>query len=163
MASPNFREDYHVTRVELSHKEAGEVVDFTLEPKAKDTLFDSLRLSFRNGVINDMQMVDGVGQRPRRHRGRQRARLRGEQRARPLARPRERDEDQADHRSDVHERGDDAHPSVVGGHHRRSRRSLYVIQNRAHLRGGRAVLPVCDVDDVVAVDVEPPDARRRVG
>ncbi|HCL75393.1 MAG TPA: outer membrane lipoprotein carrier protein LolA, partial [Pseudomonas sp.] len=41
----------------------GEVVDFTLEPKAKDTLFDSLRLSFRNSVINDMQMVDGVGQR----------------------------------------------------------------------------------------------------
>jgi len=39
------------------------VVDFTLKPKAKDTLFDSLRLSFRGGVINDMQMVDGVGQR----------------------------------------------------------------------------------------------------
>ena len=48
---------------EVSHQEAGEVVDFTLKPKAKDTLFDSLRLSFRNGVINDMQMVDGVGQR----------------------------------------------------------------------------------------------------
>lgn len=48
---------------EVTHKEAGEVIDFTLTPKAKDTLFDSLRLSFRGGVINDMQMVDGVGQR----------------------------------------------------------------------------------------------------
>jgi outer membrane lipoprotein carrier protein len=48
---------------EVSHQQAGEVVDFTLKPKAKDTLFDSLRLSFRGGVINDMQMVDGVGQR----------------------------------------------------------------------------------------------------
>lgn len=47
----------------VSHREAGEVIDFTLEPKARDTLFDSLRLSFRNGVINDMQMIDGVGQR----------------------------------------------------------------------------------------------------
>ncbi|WP_313085024.1 outer membrane lipoprotein chaperone LolA [Pseudomonas sp.] len=48
---------------EVSHKEAGDVVDFTLTPKAKDTLFDTLRLSFRGDVINDMQMVDGVGQR----------------------------------------------------------------------------------------------------
>jgi outer membrane lipoprotein carrier protein len=48
---------------EVSHKEAGEVVDFTLKPKAKDTLFDNLRLSFRNGVINDMQLIDSVGQR----------------------------------------------------------------------------------------------------
>ena len=48
---------------EVSHREAGEVVDFTLRPKAKDTLFDNLRLSFRGGVINDMQMIDGVGQR----------------------------------------------------------------------------------------------------
>jgi len=48
---------------EVSHKEAGEVIDFTLRPKAKDTLFDNLRLSFRSGVINDMQMIDGVGQR----------------------------------------------------------------------------------------------------
>lgn len=48
---------------EVSHQAAGEVVDFTLKPKSKDTLFDSLRLSFRGGVINDMQMVDGVGQR----------------------------------------------------------------------------------------------------
>ncbi|TBU96059.1 outer membrane lipoprotein chaperone LolA [Stutzerimonas kirkiae] len=48
---------------EVSHKEAGEVVDFTLTPKAKDTLFDNLRLSFRGGVINDMQLIDSVGQR----------------------------------------------------------------------------------------------------
>ncbi|MCQ4299361.1 outer membrane lipoprotein chaperone LolA [Pseudomonas songnenensis] len=48
---------------EVFHKEAGEVVDFTLKPKAKDTLFDNLRLSFRNGVINDMQLIDSVGQR----------------------------------------------------------------------------------------------------
>ncbi len=48
---------------EITHKEAGDVVDFTLTPKAKDTLFDTLRLSFRGDVINDMQMVDGVGQR----------------------------------------------------------------------------------------------------
>ena len=48
---------------EVSHKEAGDVVDFTLKPKAKDTLFDNLRLSFRGGVINDMQLIDSVGQR----------------------------------------------------------------------------------------------------
>src|SRR5690606_38098504 len=48
---------------EVSHKEEGEVIDFTLKPKAPDTLFDSLRLSFRGGVINDMQLIDSVGQR----------------------------------------------------------------------------------------------------
>ncbi|MBA1273869.1 outer membrane lipoprotein chaperone LolA [Stutzerimonas azotifigens] len=48
---------------EISHKEAGDVVDFVLKPKASDTLFDSLRLSFRGGVINDMQLIDSVGQR----------------------------------------------------------------------------------------------------
>lgn len=48
---------------QISHKEAGDVVDFTLKPKAKDTLFDNLRLSFRKGVINDMQLIDSVGQR----------------------------------------------------------------------------------------------------
>ncbi len=48
---------------EVSYQEAGEVIDFTLRPKAKDTLFDNLRLSFRSGLINDMQMIDGVGQR----------------------------------------------------------------------------------------------------
>ncbi|TBW38365.1 outer membrane lipoprotein chaperone LolA [Azotobacter chroococcum] len=48
---------------EITYKEAGGVVDFILKPKAKDTLFDNLRLSFRNGVVNDMQLIDGVGQR----------------------------------------------------------------------------------------------------
>lgn len=48
---------------EISHKEGGSVVDFILKPKAKDSLFDNLRLSFRNGVINDMQLIDGSGQR----------------------------------------------------------------------------------------------------
>lgn len=48
---------------DVSYQEAGEVIDFTLRPKSKDTLFDNLRLSFRSGVINDMQMIDGVGQR----------------------------------------------------------------------------------------------------
>ncbi|WP_071872686.1 outer membrane lipoprotein chaperone LolA [Atopomonas hussainii] len=48
---------------EISVNEGGNVVDFILKPKAKDTLFDSLRLSFRNGTINDMQLIDAVGQR----------------------------------------------------------------------------------------------------
>ncbi|ACO78993.1 outer-membrane lipoprotein carrier protein [Azotobacter vinelandii CA] len=48
---------------EITHKEAGGVVDFILKPKSKDTLFDNLRLSFRDGVVNDMQLIDGVGQR----------------------------------------------------------------------------------------------------
>ncbi|WPC03224.1 outer membrane lipoprotein chaperone LolA [Pseudomonas benzenivorans] len=48
---------------EISHKEGGSVVDFTLKPKAKDSLFDSLRLSFRSGVLNDMQLIDSIGQR----------------------------------------------------------------------------------------------------
>ena len=48
---------------DITSKEAGEVKDFTLKPKTKDTLFDSLRLSFRSGKINDMQLIDSVGQR----------------------------------------------------------------------------------------------------
>ncbi|BAP46107.1 outer-membrane lipoprotein carrier protein [Pseudomonas sp. StFLB209] len=48
---------------DITSKEAGGVVDFVLKPKTKDTLFDNLRLSFRNGLINDMQLVDNVGQR----------------------------------------------------------------------------------------------------
>lgn len=48
---------------EISHKEGGSVVDFILKPKSRDTLFDSLRLSFRNGVLNDMQLIDSIGQR----------------------------------------------------------------------------------------------------
>ena len=48
---------------EISAKEQSGVIDFTLKPKTKDTLFDSLRLSFRNGLVNDMQLIDSVGQR----------------------------------------------------------------------------------------------------
>ena len=48
---------------EISHKEGGNVVYFILKPKSKDTLFDSLRLSFRNKVLNDMQLIDSIGQR----------------------------------------------------------------------------------------------------
>lgn len=48
---------------DISHQETSGVVDFVLKPKARDTLFDNLRLSFRNGVINDMQLIDSVGQR----------------------------------------------------------------------------------------------------
>lgn len=48
---------------DITSKQAGDVMDFTLKPKTKDTLFDSLRLSFRNGLVNDMQLIDSVGQR----------------------------------------------------------------------------------------------------
>ena len=48
---------------EISHKEGGNVIDFILKPKSKDSLFDSLRLSFRGGVLNDMQLIDSSGQR----------------------------------------------------------------------------------------------------
>ncbi|OLS61817.1 outer membrane lipoprotein chaperone LolA [Pseudomonas putida] len=48
---------------DVTSKEQGEVMDFELRPKTKDTLFDSLRLSFRRGLINDMQLIDSVGQR----------------------------------------------------------------------------------------------------
>ena len=48
---------------EVSYQETSGVADFILRPKAKDSLFDNLRLSFRNGVINDMQLIDSVGQR----------------------------------------------------------------------------------------------------
>lgn len=48
---------------DITLKEGGNVVDFILKPKAADSLFDSLRLSFRSGVINDMQLIDNVGQR----------------------------------------------------------------------------------------------------
>ena len=48
---------------DITSKEQGEVMDFVLKPKTKDTLFDSLRLSFRKGLVNDMQLIDSVGQR----------------------------------------------------------------------------------------------------
>lgn len=47
----------------ISWTEGGSVVDFTLTPKDEDSMFDNLRVSFSNGVINDMQMSDPVGQR----------------------------------------------------------------------------------------------------
>lgn len=47
----------------ITWEDSGNVIDFTLTPKVSDTLFDSLRLSFRDGIINDMQMSDAVGQR----------------------------------------------------------------------------------------------------
>ncbi|MBL4610134.1 MAG: outer membrane lipoprotein chaperone LolA [Pseudomonas sp.] len=43
--------------------ESGNIAEFLLTPKANDTLFDNLRLSFMDGRINDMQMSDAVGQR----------------------------------------------------------------------------------------------------
>ncbi|WP_324830982.1 outer membrane lipoprotein chaperone LolA [Pseudomonas saxonica] len=48
---------------DISSKQAGEVMEFTLKPKTKDTLFDSLNLSFRNGMINNMRLMDSGGQR----------------------------------------------------------------------------------------------------
>ncbi|QJI28650.1 outer membrane lipoprotein chaperone LolA [Pseudomonas sp. ADAK18] len=48
---------------DITSQQASGVINFTLKPTTKDTLFDSLRLSFRNGVINDMQLIDSVGQR----------------------------------------------------------------------------------------------------
>ena len=48
---------------DITSKDGGNVVDFILKPKDKDTLFDNLRISFRNGVVNDMQLIDSVGQR----------------------------------------------------------------------------------------------------
>ena len=47
----------------ITYKQSGNVTDFVLKPKTSDTLFDSLRLSFRGNVINDMQLIDSVGQR----------------------------------------------------------------------------------------------------
>lgn len=48
---------------DISSKEQGEVMDFTLKPKTKDSLFESLRLSFRRGLVNDMQLIDTTGSR----------------------------------------------------------------------------------------------------
>ncbi len=48
---------------DISSKEQGEVLDFVLKPKTRDTLFDSLSLSFRKGLVNNMRLVDSVGQR----------------------------------------------------------------------------------------------------
>ncbi|WP_411388980.1 outer membrane lipoprotein chaperone LolA [Pseudomonas sp. MPB23] len=48
---------------EITSKQTSNVIEFTLKPKAKDTLFDTLNLSFGNGVINNMRLIDSVGQR----------------------------------------------------------------------------------------------------
>ncbi|MBS7326578.1 MAG: outer membrane lipoprotein chaperone LolA [Thiopseudomonas sp.] len=47
----------------IEYSENGSVSDFFLTPTANDTLFDSLRLSFKDGQIHDMQLTDAVGQR----------------------------------------------------------------------------------------------------
>ena len=43
--------------------QSGGIEDFSLTPTDADSMFDDLRLSFNDGVINDMQMSDPVGQR----------------------------------------------------------------------------------------------------
>ncbi|MPR02798.1 outer membrane lipoprotein chaperone LolA [Pseudomonas sp. MAFF 212408] len=48
---------------EITSKQTSNVIEFVLKPKSKDTLFDSLQLSFGNGVINNMRLIDSVGQR----------------------------------------------------------------------------------------------------
>lgn len=48
---------------DISSTQQGEVMNFTLKPKTKDTLFDALNVSFRKGLINNMQLFDSVGQR----------------------------------------------------------------------------------------------------
>ena len=48
---------------DITYTEGGNVVDFVLTPKVNDSMFETLRLSFRDGVINDMQMNDPIGQR----------------------------------------------------------------------------------------------------
>ena len=52
------QENFHI---ELSASSS--VQDFTLTPRDADAMFDSLRVSFSDGVINDMQLSDPVGQR----------------------------------------------------------------------------------------------------
>ncbi|SER72978.1 MULTISPECIES: outer membrane lipoprotein chaperone LolA [Halopseudomonas] len=48
---------------DIDWSKGSSVQDFTLTPKDADSMFDSLRVSFSDGVINDMQMSDPVGQR----------------------------------------------------------------------------------------------------
>ena len=48
---------------DVTSQQSGHVINFTLKPKSNGTMFDSLHLSFRNGVINDMQLLDSIGQR----------------------------------------------------------------------------------------------------
>ncbi|MET7361204.1 outer membrane lipoprotein chaperone LolA [Streptomyces sp. NPDC005562] len=48
---------------DITSKEQGEVIDFTLRPKPGTPQFDSLRLSFRKGLPNEIEMIDSLGQR----------------------------------------------------------------------------------------------------
>src|SRR5690554_1697528 len=52
------QESFHI-----EYTGGGNVLDFTLTPREADSMFDNLRVSFSDGVINDMQMSDPVGQR----------------------------------------------------------------------------------------------------
>ena len=47
----------------IEWSQSGNVEDFSLTPTDADSMFDDLRVSFNDGVINDMQMSDPVGQR----------------------------------------------------------------------------------------------------
>ncbi len=47
----------------IEWQEQGGISRFGLTPRAPDTLFDRLRLTFENGRIHDMQLEDAVGQR----------------------------------------------------------------------------------------------------
>lgn len=47
----------------ITLEEQGGMSRFVLTPKAPDTLFDTLRLSFQGERIHDMQLEDAVGQR----------------------------------------------------------------------------------------------------
>lgn len=47
----------------VSHQQRGDLVEFALQPKDQDTLFDHLRLGFHNGQISEMHLEDAVGQR----------------------------------------------------------------------------------------------------
>lgn len=47
----------------ISSKQVGATISFTLIPKAKDSLFNSLTLSFVEKTIKGMQLTDNVGQK----------------------------------------------------------------------------------------------------
>lgn len=47
----------------ITSKQAGKLISFVLMPKDKDSLFNSLTLTFLDNTINSMMLVDNVGQR----------------------------------------------------------------------------------------------------
>lgn len=47
----------------ITSKESGKLTDFILTPKDKDSLFNSLRLTFEGKTVREMQLIDTVGQR----------------------------------------------------------------------------------------------------